>query len=193
MATGKQAFITYLQDYPEIVDRLVGYAFKENPNIKDVGDFKDALITSWNTSSWENGVVANLNDDETKLLFESNECKERIKENLSEEEYNKIYDEIRRDEIEVQRTIRKGKPIKKSQLIVIQTPKKIKVSSHSRTGLSIKPYNRGFRRWTPSEARFLRVRKQRKLTPNQIITEFNKHFKENPRTSSSIKTKIYRI
>jgi hypothetical protein len=177
----------------EATDRFVAIAFEENPNIKDVSEFKSALITAFDTPRGHNFVERQFNDDELDWFFNSQECKNRIKDNVSEKEYKIIYGETKRDEWELQRKLPKGKKVKINELKLVYTPKKIITSSHIRRGKPIKSYNRGFRRWTPAETSFLKIRKQRKLTPKQIVSDFNAHFKDKPRTSSSLKTKVYRI
>jgi hypothetical protein len=159
--------------------RFGKYAFENNPNIKNLSDFRKALISAFNT---DRGSHAEFSEQNIVRLFESRAVKDLIKENVSAEEYDKLYGDgyfVKREVV--------GKKI-----ITITEPK-ISIHSHTRAGHKIKAYNKGYRRWTNVEIKFLQVRKARKLSPKKIIGEYNTHFKTNLRTSSSIKTKVFRI
>jgi len=69
---------------------------------------------------------------------------------------------------------------------------RITIKPYVRKERTIKPYVKGYKKWSSAEIKFLQVRKQQKITPAKIIFQYNEHFKEK-RTSSSIKTKIFRI
>ena len=157
--------------------RFIGYAFQNNPKISDWGEFKSAL---------NEGIAHGKGDiDEQTIinLFENSETKHLIKSNVSNEEYEKLYGDG-----ELDRRI----AISPKKMVVIKT-KKSHTKRYKRSGIVIHGYNRGYRRWSPAEAKFLSIRKKRKLAPQQIISEYNQHFKAEGRTSSSIKTKIFRI
>ena len=185
--------LQYIQQEPELRERFVEIAFKENSNIQDLSDFSDALFRGFDT---EQGRRASkfFNDHEVLELFKSDETKQRIKDNVSDKEFKETYGEIERKEWEVQRKVPKGIPIKPKQVITIHQPKKVSVKRHIRAGKTVRVYNRGTgTRWTNVEARFIQTRKAKKISPKEIVTEYNKHFKDKPRSSSSVKTKIYRV
>lgn len=171
------------QDFQE---RIIERTFEQDPNIKDLADFQDALFSAFDT---ERGKRASkwFNGEEVAFLFETRACRDKIMHNISDEEYEHIYGEIRRGKYEVEREIPKGQEIKAEQVEIIHTPKNI--SSHTRIGTT---YNKGYAKWKPSEARFLQIRKAKKQPLKQTIAEYNQHFKENQRSSSSIRTKIYK-
>lgn len=158
--------------------RLVGSVFEENRAIKNFEEFDKAFRDKWNTPLGEN---AQITSDDIITLWNTKECKEMVKENTTDEEYEKEYG----DGIVVQRL-----PVSKTKVATI-TYKKIPIHSYIRAGKEIKSYNKGYRKWLNIEQKFLQVRKAKKMTTKQIITDYNKHFKEG-RTSSSLKTKIYR-
>jgi len=188
----KKTMSQYIREDSELRERFVVHAHRENSNIKDFGDFSSALFSAFDT---EKGKKASkwFNEDELIELFVSPENEREITRNISQKEYNDMVKSIRNTEVEVNRKVPVGKVIKPRQVKSLLVPKKSKVIPHSRSGKTIKTYNRGFKTWTPAEAKFLGVRKTRNLPANQIIAEYNEHFKDNPRSSSSIKTKIYRI
>lgn len=187
------SLVTYLRNYPDMVKRFVGYAFNENPNIKDRGDFLTALSNAWNSPEWTNGVLAGLNDDEVNFLFNSSECKDKIKNNLSEKDYEKIFEEEDRGEYLVERAKPKGQKIQPKQIKVFRIEKKITKKHHIRAGVSIPAYNSSYNKWTKQEAKFIQIRKVKKMPIKQIIYAYNSHYKGNERTLSSVRTKIYRL
>jgi len=157
--------------------RFIGYAFDKNPNISDFREFSKAL---------EESMMGGEISEQTKIdLFEDNETKERIKENVSKEEFEKLYT----DGDIVKREVIKGK------VITIIHPKiKMKGYVTKRTPKPIVSYERGKPiKFTKAEARFLSVRKAKKITPKEVFAQYNIHFKVNPRTASSIKSKFYRL
>ena len=181
----------YLQEDSEMRERFVGHAFRENPKISDFGDFGSALFSSFDTQKGRKASKF-FNEDELILLFKDSETERRITKNISQKEYNEMIDAIGRTETEVQRELPVGKEIKPKQVTIQLIPKQLKVGGHSRKGKTIKSYSRGFRKWSPAETRFLRVRKLKKITPKQIALDYNKHFKDSPRSVSSINTKVFR-
>ena len=176
----------------EATDRFVEIAFEEDSNIKDLDDFKNALFSAFDSSRGKN-ATGQFNDDEVRHFFESDECKEKIRGNVSGEEFDRIYEEVERGGVEVQRKFPKGVPSKSKDVLVVYAPKKSHTKRYKRSGIVIHGYNRGYRRWSPAEAKFLSIRKKRKLAPQQIVSEYNQHFKAEGRSSSSIKTKTFRI
>jgi hypothetical protein len=167
-------------------ERFVNYAFKENPFIKNLGEFKNAFLEAFSTDTGRNATNW-MNDEEFIELWESREAQSRVKENLTEEEYQEQEKEIQKGELEVLREKRKGE---QGKIITIVSPKPFKISSYSRRGKAIPSYNKGYRKWKNAEIKFLKVRKGKSI--KQISYEYNKHFKENPRSESSIKTKSVR-
>jgi hypothetical protein len=158
-------------------DRFIKKAFEENPNIKNLAEFREAL------EGYLKAPKGDISAETFVRLFESQAVKDLIKENVSAEEYDKLYG----DGLFVKREV-------VGRRIVTITQPKISIHSHTRAGIKVRAYSKSYRKWKPSEIKFLSVRKkQKKLTSKQIITEYNKHFRENPRSSSSIKTKVFRI
>jgi len=180
------------QSIREATDRFVAIAFDKNPNISDLSDLRDALMKAFDSPRGQN-AIGQFNEEELIYFFESDECRKRIRANVGDEEYRKIYGEIERGEVEIQRELPKGMPIKRRQIRVIVVPKRVKVKPHTRAGLRIKPYRRGYTRWQPIQIRFLKVRKLKKMSSRQTITEYNRHFKAEQRSKSSVKSKYYRI
>jgi len=159
--------------------RIVGSVFEENRNIKNYEEFEKAFRDKWNTPLGEN---AQITSDDIITLWNTSECKERIKENTTDKEYEKEYG----DGIVVQR-----QAVSKTKVVTI-TYQKIPIHSHTRAGKPVKAYSKGYRKWKNLEITFLQVRKAKKISPHKIIADYNKHFKEG-RTSSSLKTKLYRL
>lgn len=157
-------------------ERFIGYAFDNNKDISHFGDFKNAL----------NGGFANNKgfiDEETYIeLFEHPLTKSKVKENVTQSDYEKLYGDGH---------IVERMAVSPTRMVTIVTPK-IKTKSYTRNGKVVKAYNRGFKKWSPAESQFIKVRKEKGVTTKQIIKEFNAHYKQNARSSSSIKAKIYR-
>lgn len=170
------SFSDAVDDEPE---RFVGYAFEENPNIKNLEDFEEAFKEAFNTPNGEN---TKLHAEDILALWNSKACKDKISENVSDKEMDNLYG----DGILVKREV-VGKKI-----ITISEPK-ISVKSYSREGVSIKSYAKGYKKWTNLEKRFLQVRKAKKLSIKQTIQDYERHFAKSPRSSSSLKTKYYRL
>lgn len=176
----KESLNKAIQEEPQ---RFIDHAFKDNPNIKDLEDFRNALDNSFNTERGER--AKNHFDMETYAdLFENPECRSRIEDNIGKKESDKLYGEVKRGEFEL---------IQDGTSKFISTPKTFKVGKYTRKGNPVKPYNKGYKRWNNAEKKFLQVRKAKKISNKEIIYQYNEHFKENQRSSSSLKTKIYRI
>lgn len=168
-----KSFSDAVEQEPE---RFVKYAFDENPRIKDFSDFNSAFRKVFDTPLGEN---AKIDAQDVINLFESQACKDEIRKNVDDKEYDKLYG----DGIEV---VRVAKTPQRTTTIIIPKPFK----SHTKRGVT---YNRGFKKWNPKEIHFLKVQKQKKITPKKIFTNYNARFKETPRTQSSISSKVYRI
>lgn len=173
----KKSFSEVVEQEPE---RLVAYAFERNPHIKDFSDFDNAFREVFNTPLGEN---AKIDSDDIIKLFDSQPCKQRIKQNIDSKEYEKLFG----DGVIVQRL-----PLTKTKVTTI-TYERIKVKSYAnKRGVHFKPYSKGYKKWNDKEINFLKIQKQKKISPNKIFTNYNTRFKENPRTKSSITTKIFR-
>jgi hypothetical protein len=164
-------------------DRFVNYAFEENPDIKDLSDFRNALDKAFDTPR---GEGARKNFDETIIvdLFESSACDRRLRENIGDKETDKLMGEVKRGEFEL---------IQDGKAKIISTPKPFKIGSYTRNGIAVQPYSKSYKRWNNSEIKFIQVRKAKKLSNKEIIYQYNQHFSKTPRGSSSLKTKIWRI
>jgi len=157
--------------------RFVKYAFDKNPNIKDFGDFDSAFREAFDSPLGNN---AKIDSEDMIVLFESSECKSRMKDNVSAKEYDSLYG----DGNEVDRYVVSKKKIETFTIQKTQKSRTIKGKSYMRT----KP-----KLFTPAEMKFIKVRKQKGISKSEIIREYNLHYKDKPRTKSSIGTKYYRI
>jgi hypothetical protein len=177
-----------LQDDESFQKRVVEETFKQNPDVKNLDEFRMALFRAFDTPRGNNASKF-FDEEDVLTLFERSDVKSWIKSN-NPEEYKEMYGEVREGTYAVQRDVSVGKKIKPSQVHIIE--KKIVTAGYSRGGRQVRSYNRGYAKWTQAEVRFLRVRKSNKLSPRDIIRQYNEHFKEKARSGSSIKTKIYR-
>jgi hypothetical protein len=171
-----KSFSEVVEGEPE---RLVAYAFKENPDIKNFAEFDDAFRKAFNSPLGEN---AKIDAQDIVRLFESKPCKEQITKNVSPKELEGLYG----DGVAVQR-----EAVSPTKVITI-TFKKIPIKSHTRNGNPIKNYSKGYRKWNSKELHFLKIQKQKNLSTKKIFSNYNSRFKDTPRTESSLKTKIYR-
>lgn len=171
-----------LINQPEEVRRILdGYVFKENPNIKDFGDFEIAFRTAFNSPKGENSSITT---DTILGFFQTDYAKKEIGKNLTDKEYDEVYG----DGTEVIYTSPRDRSVK-----VVQIPR-VKSKGYQKGGKTIKPYLKTKQRaYSPAETKFILVRKQKGLKPKQISSEYNRHFSNNPRTTSSIKSKVYRV
>jgi hypothetical protein len=164
------SFDTAILDEPE---RFIGYAISKNPNIKDFSDFKSAFEEGLEHSHGE------VSEQTYITLFEHDNVKLTIKENVDNDEYDKLYGDgniVKREVV--------GK-----QVITITEPK-VHTREYVKNNKSVRAYDRGYKRWTNSEKLFIQTRVERKVTPSKIAQEYNMHFKSNPRTKSSLTSKI---
>jgi len=162
-------------------DRFVNYAFAVDPKIKDFSDFDEAFRLAFDTP---NGQNANISSEDIIKLFESTYCKSKIKDNVSSKEYDRLYG----DGMIVERT-----PANKNQVVTI-TGEKVSVKSHKWKGKEIKPYSKiKSRPYSNAEIKYIQARKQKGVKASKIIKDYETHFSKNPRTKSSIRSKIYRI
>lgn len=169
--------------FDEVIDkepeRFVGYAFNENKDISDFSEFKNALNSYFQDSH------APFQEQHFIDLFESEPCKERLKEKLSTQDYERTYG----DGIIVER-----QAISKTRMVTL-TGRKVNVKSYkTRTGKVIKSGVRlKARKWSGVELKFIRARKVKGITPSKIFSDYNKHFSNSPRSKSSLKTRFYRL
>lgn len=175
----------------EATDRFVQIAFDKNPYIKTPSDFNKALFSAFDSPRGQN-ATGQFNDEELMHFFNSQECQTRLKENLSEQEIKEVEREVKKGEYEVIREKPKGQRIKSSQVNVVYTPKKISVSSYFKGKKQIRNYNKSYSRWTAKEVKFIQVRKAKKTPARVIVADYNRHFSIS-RSSSSLRTKVYRI
>lgn len=157
-------------------ERLINYAFQENPDIKNFYEFDSAFRKAFGTPLGSN---AKITAEDMIKLFETPETQARISQNVTAKEFDDLYG----DGKEVER-IPEGK--KKVITIVIEKP----IKSKTRSGVA---YNKSYKRWNNKELNFLKAKKQKKISSTKIISDYNDRFKDSPRTKSSIKTRLYRI
>jgi hypothetical protein len=171
-------FKEYFMDEPE---RFSDYAFKENPDIKNFEDFSNAMFKAFDTEAGKN---TGMTTDDLISLFETSYVKSKIGNNVSDEEFDNLYGNGNK----VERIA-----ISEKKVITISIPK-ISSKGYTRKGKPITRYSRTKpRKFTPVETKFLQVRKAKKIPSKQIIRNYEQHFSKNPRTSSSLKSKIYRL
>jgi len=185
-------FSKYLEE-KEVRERFIKRTFEQNKKISDFGEFSDALFNAFDT---EKGKRASKFFDEKDVitLFKDNLTREQIEDNIGKEETDKLYGDVRRTEAVVIREVPIGKIIKPKQVYADVVPKKVKVPSYvTKKGVVKKSYSRGYSKWKPVQERFLKVRKMKKISAKQIMYEYNQHFKDSPRSDSSLKTKYWRI
>jgi hypothetical protein len=168
-------------------DRILEKIFKDNPYIKDYGDFETAF-----NSYFDGGLSNNANIDfgDIKLLFESKECKDKLSETLNEEEMEKLYGDGDKVDIVPIAKERKGKVI---------SGEKVKIKSYSRRVgkrkelKQIKSYEKFKKRnFTPAENKYVLLRVKQGKTATEILKSYNSHFKEG-RTEGSISKKVYTL
>jgi hypothetical protein len=172
--------------FDEVLDkeagRFVNYAFEEDGNIHDFGSFKLALSRKFDTP---NGNNASFSEQNIIDLFESKECKERMKENVSPQEFEQLFG----DGIVVHR-----EAISNKRMIIL-SGKKINVKSYKTRKGQVKRASVRLeaRKWSGVELKFIRARKVKGIKPSKIFVDYNKHFSSSPRSKSSLKTRFYRL
>lgn len=180
----------------ELRERFISKAFEQR-RINDFPSFQDAIFQAFDTDRGKR-ASAWFDDSTLKILFESEEAKARLRQNVTEQEFNQIYGEVERGEAFVVRTKPTGEKLTRKQVMVVEVPQKKQISGYSRIvygkEVSVKSYYKGYNKWSNPQIRFLQVRKaQGILTAKQISREYNTHFTDSPRTESSIKTQLYRV
>lgn len=180
------SMLKYIEDEPELRDRFVEQAWTQDSQIENIEDFEKALRKAFDTEKGRNASRF-FSDAEIKALWTSAENRAKLKNAIGEgrTEFLMSYpmeDSVPINKISVERT--------DGKMIVVE--KKISTKGYSRHGHKIRAYNRSFIRWTPAEARFIRVRKEKKVPTSQIVEEYNQHFSVK-RSKSSISTKVRRV
>lgn len=173
-----ESFIDMLNNPKEmsrIVNEYICSSKWGNPNIKHFGDFKIATEKAFNTKLGQN---AKIHEEVLIKIFESPEFKSKIKDNVSKEDYERMYG----DGHKVERM-----SISQNKQIIISRPKINKTSRKGKVYSSGKP-----QKFTPVQTKFIQIRKQKGISPKQIAKEYNTNFKETPRSQSSITTKVSR-
>lgn len=178
------SLVHYFKEEPEMKERFAKYAIQENPRMSDFGEFVTALDNAFATSK---GQVAkrHFTDDVYKELFESRQVRDTIANNVTQEELEQIYSEEKSGNVEVQKD--------GTQVVAHIKRDKVGVRSSTRNGKTIRAYTRGYKPFTQSQTRFLKVRKVKGVPKKDIIVQYNQHYKNEQRSSSSLKTKLFRV
>jgi hypothetical protein len=172
MIKQKESFSDAILEEP---NRFLKYAFKINPHIKDFGDFQSAFRDAFNTPLGRN---SKMDEQDIINLFETSECKRMIKQNVSDKEYERLYG----DGVIVQRQM-----IPETKKVRTISSKKITYQIKGKTIIRGSP-----KKYSNAEIKFIQVRKYKKVSRKQIIKEYLEHFINDPRTESSLSSKIYR-
>lgn len=160
-------------------DRFLEKIFKKDSTISDFGDFKNAF------NSYMQDSHAPVTEQNIIDLFESKECKERMKDNVSPQEFEQLFG----DGIVVDR-----EAISNKRMVTIVRKKIFYKAYVTKKGKQIRTGFRGeSKKWSGVELKFIRARKVKGITPSKVFASYNAHFKSNPRTFDSIKTKFYRL
>lgn len=186
-----------LWESPDMQERFIEGAFAENPNIDDFPSFVYAGCKYLGTPKGQN-VLQFMDDEDWKLLFETNKTKNLIKSNVSEKEYSEMFKKTDGEVFgdapyEVQRQVKSGEKTRPKDLKVFETGKLIKINKYKRRGKFVEGYARTIRKWQPIEENFLINLKRKNIKLKEIILRYNKMFNVKPRTKSSISTKYQRI
>lgn len=163
-------------------ERLASYALKQNPRMKDFGDFKEALLDAFSIGRGKNFPF--LDDEYIKKLFESTTIQETIFQNNPEG-----YDEANQEAKDFQLVRGDGRLY---EARMIYAPKRVVKTPYVRDGKRIKTYESTYSKWTPAQKKFIDAELARKTTTKEIIRKYNIHFASQNKTPSSIKTRIYR-
>lgn len=189
MSKTQKNWADYTREDPEIQARFVISAFARNPHISNLGEFKDALMSA-DRINRASGI---LDEIAIKDLFESEDAKSRIRQNLTQEEYQEMYEEVATGQTFIVRKKPLGQKVtgREIKAITITRPT-FKVEKYTKLGKEIRGYNKTYANWSNSQVRFLAIRKLKGISTHQIAWEYNNYFKQNPRSESSITTKISR-
>jgi hypothetical protein len=181
------SFAEKLQD-KDFRDNILNYALKNNPNMKDFSDFKQALLEEFEGS--RPASVSTIGKEDTlKGLFETDTIRERIRRNVGEEEYQRIYEEEKESNVEYFEP-EKGKA---GTTNIIIYPKEYKVQGYTtKTGEVRDGYSRSRKSWLPVEKTFISERKRAGYKPKSIITEYRNLFSGSDRSEASLRMKIFK-
>jgi hypothetical protein len=162
-------------------DRFAGYVVDENPNIQDFRDVKNTFIKLFGSDMNKGKDRGQVNESTFIEIFEQPKVRDKIEQNIGKDEADKLYGDVETGRIGIRRT-----DTLPTEIAVFKT---INVTPKTR-----KPYTRTLpMKWTPRQVMFLQVRKQKKVSPKQIIQEYNQAFKKEQRPRKSISSKLYRI
>lgn len=178
MAKQRQSFSdAILQE----ADRFVEYAHSNNKNIKTFHDFKNAFLSAFSTP---NGRNAKVDEDDLIVLFESSANKRRMRQNVSDKEYDDLFGDGK---------VVKRESISQNKQVTISR-EKVVVKDYKKNGKIVKGVPRVKPlKFSPAQEKYIMVRIQKQYSEKQIFSEFNEHFTESPRTRSSIRNKIGRL
>lgn len=178
MQQTKRSFSDALEVNQDMRQDIVDYLFSHY-KISSFEEFNDALFNYFDTPHGQNAMISS---DDAIILFNKDECKAKMKENTTQQEYDEAYgdgDFIKRE------------PVTSTKVVTISVPK-VSVGAYIRHGRPVSPYSRGkANKWTNPQVLFLRERIGH--PPKTLLREYNAHFSANPRTSSSVTTKFGRI
>ena len=176
--TKRTSFSDALEVNSDMRENIVEYLFSHY-KISSYEEFQDALFNYFDTPHGSNAMISS---DDAIVLFNKSECKSKMKENTTQQEYDEAYG----DGTKVSRVA-----VNETKVVTISVPK-VSVHTYMRNGSPVKPYNRGkANKWTNPQVLFLRERTGR--SSREVLKEYNAHFSANPRTESSVTTKFGRI
>lgn len=181
-ATKSKSDLSFSEAIRQEPDRFVDYAFAINSRIKDFSEFDDAFRQAFDTP---NGKNAKIDSEDMIFLFESSYCKSKIRENVSEKQYDDIYGDGKRVTYEA---------VSNKKVVKISAPKTTAKGYKTRQGKMIKPYSRNApKKFSGAEITFIKIRKRKGMKTSDIIKQYQQHFKSNERSGSSIRSKSYRL
>ncbi len=177
--------------------QLAQYGIDNNPNMKDFADFKEALINELSSTPQGQGAINYLTEEELIELFKQSNVRDTIEMNVGTKEADEIYRRAEDTEIVVARRTDVGVRTKQRDIKVWRVGKPVRTKTHIRKGKTITSYGRAYNRWDKPQIKFLSKQKtllkQKKTTTSKIAFEYNKEFKDNLRSQSSISSKLYRV
>lgn len=172
-------------------EKLASYGVSRD--MKDFGDFKRNIFSALNETNSGQGALSFMGEEELVELFRQPNVRQQLEQNIGKNKSDEIYKIANRTDFVVTRQKPIGQKITQKQVSVYIADKNVKVSSYTKAGKTIKPYSRGFSRWSPAQVKFIQIRKARGIPIKQIAFEYNRHFKDDVRSESSISTRTYRL
>lgn len=201
-------------------DRAINVAYDINSDIKDYDDFKNALMDE--KKGFGNpirGQNAKITEEDIAILWHREENKRKLRQNVFEDFENEERKELREENLRLKKEKKltetqiknlakekaeerfeemflKEKELKEMGFAKIIERKPIiitptfRIEQHSKKG---KTYKRTFVEWSPVKRRFVAERVKKKIRPKQILEQYNRKYKDNPRTLSSISTESSRL